>query len=341
VPALRLPVALLIYQPLALIFGGVAAVRGWRRTTPYALPAKWLGLWALAALILAMLYPARQIADLIWVLAPLWALAALELAERLAIEKETQSMLISAGQATMLFVLMAFAWNYLLMLSSANLIGGEAALRSILVLLVGVIGMGTVATALVALGWTWPIAHRGLVWGVSITLGLYMLAAGWGAWQVRPSGEQELWTHLPSAGETKLLVESITDISRWKTGFPNSLDVVVLADSPSLRWALRDWPGARYASELSPGELPSLIVAYKGQDSPALAASYRGQDFPWEAYPAWDGVLPADLARWLAFRKAPSQENEVILWVRADLFPGGIPETQAGIEAIPEENAAP
>jgi hypothetical protein len=115
------------------------------------------------------------------------------------------------------------------------------------------------------------------------------------------------------------------------------MDAVVLVDSPSLRWLLRDWPEVRWAAELSPGELPSAILAYKGQEPPALTARYRGQDFAWESAPAWGGVLPADLARWLVFRVGPEQQNELILWVRAGLFPGSSAGNQADIDAVPGE----
>ncbi len=330
VPALQLPVALLIYQPLPLIFGVIGAVQGWRNGLPQSGLARRLSLWALIALLLAVLYPARQVSDLAWTLVPLWALAALELAESLAPEEETQNRLIIAGQTALLFVLVVFAWNYLLVMSNANLLSGPATLRNMIILVVGAVGMGAVTTLLVSLGWSWPVARRGLVLGGSITLGLYMLSGMWGLSQVRPDGGQELWSQVPSYGEVNLFAKTITALSEWHTGQRNELDVVVLADSPSLRWALRFWPNARFAANLSPEDLPSAIVAYKGQEPPALAASYRGQDFPWESFPAWQGVLPPDLARWLAFRIAPLQSNEVILWARADLFPGGAlkPQTE-------------
>ncbi len=336
-PALRLPIALLVYHPLPLVFGCVAAARGWLGRSPQAGLARRLSLWALFGLLMPMLYPARQVEDLIWMLVPLWALAALEIADDLAVDIAAQNRPVAAGQAALLVILLAFGWNYLLVLSGANQLAGQAALRSMAILAVGVTGMGAVTTLLVSLGWTWPTAQRGLVWGVCLGLGLYMLAAGWGLWQVRPAGDQELWSRTPSAGEASLLASTLQDFSEWHTGFPRALDAVVLVDSPSLRWLLRDWPEVRYATELSPGELPSAILAYKGQEPPALTARYRGQDFAWETAPAWEGLLPADLARWLAFRQGPEQQNELILWVRADLFPGSSAEDQAELEAIPGE----
>ena len=341
VPALRLPIALLIYQPLPVIFGIAGAVRGWMHRYARHGMARRLSLWAIIALLAAMLYPARQVSDLIWVLIPLWALAALEFADGLASLGETQHRLIVVGQAVLLFLLLAFAWNYLLVLSNADLFSGPIAFRNIMILLVSAVVMGALTTGLVSLGWSWSIARRGLSWGISLTLGLYMLANMGGVSQVRPSGEQELWSHIPSYGETELLVKTASELSEWKTGHPHMLDVVLLADSPSLRWAFRSWPAMRYALNLAPNDQPSAIVAYKGQEPSALSANYRGQDFAWEVYPGWQGTIPPDLPRWLAFRQAPRQQTELILWARADLFPGSLLQPLPEIEFAPEEPIEP
>jgi hypothetical protein len=53
---------------------------------------------------------------------------------------------------------------------------------------------------------------------------------------------------------------------------------------------------------------------------------YLGQDFIFQVFPGWTQVLPNDLIRWLAYREAPLVQNQVILWARTDLFPGGILE---------------
>jgi len=58
-----------------------------------------------------------------------------------------------------------------------------------------------------------------------------------------------------------------------------------------------------------------------------LAKKYRGQDFVWELSPGWQGAFPPDLINWLTFRAAPLAESQIILWARADIFPGGLPGT--------------
>jgi hypothetical protein len=338
IPALQLPAALLIYEPLQLILGVAGAVRSWsKKMLPFQF-GRWLSLWALAALLVPMLYPARQVSDLIWVLIPLWGLAALELAHDLAMEVEKQNRMIVAGQTVLLLVLMVFAWNYLMVLSNANLLSGPAAWRNLLILVGGAAGMIVITTLLVSMGWSWPVARYGLVLGVSLALGFYMLSGMWGVSQVRPGSALELWSPIPAYGETDLFVKTISALSVQHTGQDKTLDAIVLADSSSLRWALRNWPNVRFTTNLSPKDVPSAIVAYQGQEPPSLAASYRGQDFPWESTPAWPGILPPDVSRWLTFRTAPLQSNEVILWARTDLFPDGAVKLQTQNPTSSEES---
>ena len=63
--------------------------------------------WFLSALLLGLLTPGRQIADLVWVLFPLWGLAALEL-QRYLPEGDLNP--ISLAQAGFMVVLLGLAW---------------------------------------------------------------------------------------------------------------------------------------------------------------------------------------------------------------------------------------
>jgi hypothetical protein len=130
-------------------------------------------------------------------------------------------------------------------------------------------------------------------------------------------------------GDADLLVQTLGELSSWQTGRPEAIDVRVEVDLPSLRWALRGYPRASFlgGGETSlPGAgqgLPSALITHQTQDTPSLASAYRGQDFIWSIYPAWSGGFPPDFFRWLVFRQSPVQQDQLILWARSDLFPGG------------------
>jgi hypothetical protein len=105
-------------------------------------------------------------------------------------------------------------------------------------------------------------------------------------------------------------------------------------DSPALRWMLRHQSRLTVLPEgeqlLAVGS-PSILITRQDVEEPGLAATYRGQDFVLRNYPGWSGPLPSNFPKWLVFRLAPQQQVQVILWVRADLFPGGSVESESNL----------
>jgi hypothetical protein len=323
VPALRLPVALLVYQPLVILFSLLAVVRVWRSDAPHSAFFRYLSLWAAFMLLLALAYPARQVGDLVWVIVPLWTLASYELARQFTRSAEYPALLISAGQASLILLLLIFSWLMLASLGNVRTVVTPEILRNALVLISGALLMIGLTTALVALGWSGDVSRQGMLWGITAGLTLWMLSGAVGSTQLRQGAEQELWTQPPVTTQVDLLLSTLGDLSAWQSGHRHTLDVAVFVEAPSLRWVLRDFPQARYGTNLSAGEMPAAILAYLGQETPTLTASYRGQDFAWQVYPAWQGVVPENLAQWLAFRAAPIQHSQIILWARDDIFPDG------------------
>lgn len=327
IPALRLPVALLVYQPLVVIFAIISIVRGWLYSNRLA---QSLSLWAVIALVLAILYPARQTGDLAWALVPLWVLAALELAWHLPDEIGATTRLVSVLHSLMVFVLLVLIWFNLLRMGM--LLEGQFWYWVVIGV---VVFMGIIVTLLISAGWSPAAARYGLVWGLSAALGLYMISGTWGASQLRANNPRELWNVNPGIGEADLLSNTLGDLSEWHTSLRQFLDIVVITDNPSMRWALRDLSNVRYNPELAAGNLPGSIISQQDQKTPSLAASYRGQDFAWLIYPDWSTILPANWLRWVIYRDAPVRNEQVILWARSDLFPGGVISQN---EAVPPQN---
>ena len=169
----RLLFALLVYQPLAVLFGLVAVVRGWvqgrRRTIR-------LSLWLLTATLVALFYPARQVGDLAWVLIPLWALAALELSNHVRVFMEERREV--SGVVLLVVILLVFSWlNYAgIALDPQNPVNvttnviriGDTVLFENMpptryILLLGVLLLLVVSLMMVALGWSARTARLGSV----------------------------------------------------------------------------------------------------------------------------------------------------------------------------------
>ena len=329
VPPLRLAAALLVYQPLAMIFGTIGAVRGWLRGDRLA---RTLSLWFLVAFALILVYPARQVFDLVWVLPPLWALAAIELAHDIRVD--SSSRLVAAGEAAAVFLLLAVVWMNLTGARMAVISTESYLLRA--GVLMGLLALGAVITLLVGLGWSWTAARAGLVWGVCAALGLYGISAMWSA-SFRSEPEQiDLWQPAPITRNADLFMKTVEDLSEWNTGLIREIDVTLAAEAPSLRWALRNYPELTTIPEGNVSALPntpSIVIARQTAETPRLAETYRGQDFAWWVYPGWEGALPPDFLRWLTTRQAPLRQEQVLLWARSDLFPGG----ESILDTVPVE----
>lgn len=340
VPALRLPTVLLVYQPLAILFGLLGILRAWRDQGEKSGFIKLLGIWAGIALLLAMVYPSRQTGDLVWVIVPLWAIAAYGLAGQFTISVERPLKLVSTAQAILIVLLLAFAWLMLASLGHARAVVTPEIQRNVLVLIVGASLMAGLTSTLVALGWSGEVSRQGMLWGITISLLIWMVPAVVSSTGLRAGTEHELWKQPPHTSQTDLMLSTLGDLSAWQTGHRQTIDIAVIVEAPSLQWALRDYPNARFRSHLAGGEMPTAIISYLGQETPALTASYRGQDFSWQVYPAWQGVLPPNLPQWLAFRKTPVQPSMIILWARVDIFPDDSQGTQ-GLEIPMEEFPSP
>jgi hypothetical protein len=322
IPALRLPAALLIYQPLVVLFALLAAWRGW-----WGLPnggraehlAAALSLWVLVSLLAAMIYPGRQVGDAAWALVPLWALAALELSRHLPGVEERPIRWAALGLTALLAILTVVVWvNFL------NIARYQANYGLYWIIIGGALLLGVISTLLVAAGWSAVSARLGLVWALCIILGVGMISSMWELAQLRPQAAQELWSTPPAVGQAELLVQSLTDLSRWSTGHDSEVEIVLLEDSPAMRWALRMFPNLRIANALAVTDSPPIVITTQAGQTPSLAQSYRGQDLVWRIFPGWQTALPPNFSAWLAFHLAPTAPEQIILWARADLFPGGM-----------------
>jgi hypothetical protein len=304
-----------------------------------------LSVWLLVILLLVLFYPARQVTDLGWVIVPLWALAALELARHFEIPAEITREV--SGVIVLTLIILTFAW-----LDLASLVGlpsASADANQRLVVFLATILLLILSLGLVALGWTVKIAKLGGLWGLVAALGVYTLAMAWGATGLRTPQGVELWAPRARIGEADLMLKSVDQLSDWSNGQKDSQSVTIVGlDSPALEWLLRDHH-VTTADALDPSSSPPLVITPTGVNTvgitptgvntvgvtptgentvgitpqvnqPKLASSYRGQDFVWRQIPAWDIVVPSNWIDWLVFHKLPQDSERIILWARNDLF---------------------
>ncbi|MBI1792585.1 MAG: hypothetical protein HYR70_00150 [Chloroflexi bacterium] len=304
--------SLVVYQPLALILGLIALVRGWRYGS---LRVKRLSLWALVTLLLALFYPARQASGLAWMLIPLWSLAALELTRNLNIFREERVEVL--GVVSLSVLILTFSWLDFLALIQLPVPSDQTALR--MGLLFGSLFLLVVSILLVAVGWSIRSARLGAIWGLVAVLSVYSLGAMFGAGGLRASPGSEFWSSGALPAEEYLLLTTVDQVSDWSKTNVNAQPITIVGiKSPALEWLLRKHK-VEVVDSLDVSVSPPIIITTE-QDNPGLAAGYRGQGFVWRQQPLWGNALLPDWMSWIVFRQMPQTSETIIVWVRSDLF---------------------
>ena len=365
VPALRQVAALAVYHPLAMIFGLAAVVRAWlpsnspapsdeENEEPTAVDAsaghtavaRWLSLWAAVALAVCLLLPGREIGDLVWVLIPLWALAAIQISNAMEgwLAAEQGPLVTASSVYTFLFLMLTLnllnlntLWPDLL---ARFQLSGALAQVSIIVAGIGL--MLVIVSALFWLYWSPRLMTSALSLSTVLVLSLTMIGSAWSLSQLRPDSVDELWrgseNRFAAPGQFSELYATLNQASIIDTGLrppdlssgglPTELEVVLvdpMPSSPALVWALRGF-SLRTAAAVAQDENAGAIItsSLPAQSSNRLNTKYRGQDLIWQITPGWSGAMPPDPFTWLLDHQAPKNSQSLIVWVRGDLFPGGI-----------------
>ena len=320
----RVLLTFLAYEPLGVFLAILSLIRGYRTKSRRILR---LGLWLGVALLLAIFY--RQASALVWAILPLLTLAALELSRALNIFAEER---VEVGVVVLaLMILLVYIWfdvSKIAMDPVSNLAATalpffgrtiQLAGASYMVLL-GAFLIMILCVSFVAFGWSVRTAWLGTTWALVIYLGIYSLAAAWGASGLRYPTGVELWSSDPAPAQPELLLASVDDVSEFSLGHDTSQPVIVMGiDSPALEWVLRGRP-VELVSTLDPQVAPPIVITPAMSDL-GLPAAYRGQDFIWRQRPRWQEMQNPEWIRWLVFRQLAREDETIVLWVRDDLFP--------------------
>jgi len=323
-PTVTTPARILLtfvgYEPLGLFLACFAILRGFRTKSKRYFPFM---LWSAVSLLLAVFY--RQAGELVWVSIPLLTLGALELSRAFDIRREE---LVEIGVVvTAILILLVYIWfnisnialNPFNQLPTTVLIFGEVQNPRILVLF-GSLAIVVVSITLVAFGWSARIARLGTTWSFAAFIGMYSVAAAWGASGLRSPNGVELWTSDSKPLQADLLIASVNDVSEFSLGHTQSQPVKVIGiASPALEWTLRNHR-VEVVSALDPQIAPPIVIT-QVMDDLGLPSAYRGQDFTWRQKPQWDIIQSADWIKWFVFRQLPMENETIILWARDDLFP--------------------
>ncbi len=301
--------AWLLYNPLLVVLAVLAFGRSLlkRSLTDLALAAWWL-----VALVIILLYPARQAADVVWVNIPMWALAARFVA---AVYLERLPSRLELGISLLAVVLLVSAWlNFLAILAAQS--SDQTARWFAVAFMLAFLG---VAIILITWGWSWRVAIRGTSIGLFFVLALFTLSSAWRAADLSSHSGQEIFSTGPEFSGAALLSKTVADFSLWNTGDPKAIDLVVANESSSVQWLFRDFPNASTADVVSTNQSPSLVVTGE-QSSLGVTGAYAKLPFVKEEQPDWESMQVTDWLNWMIFRQAPVKKVNLDLWARTNLF---------------------
>lgn len=310
----RFLIYFLINNPLALLFGILGFIFAWQTD---ARLGKASSIWFVLCLLVLVIYPHRQAADLIWLALPLWFAAAAVLVNLYHLAPGTW---VTRGLAGLVVVLASLNWlTFTGMIFQA---ATENALLLELGLLAASIALLILSATIVSSEWGWNSAWKGVSSGAAITLLLFLVASLSLDAYIRDKDPRSIFSGGSGTGQVALLGESIADVSITATGRPDSIQGAVIGGSDTLRWALREFEGFDYLVSLAPGtDYPILVTTGEG-DFQAIQEYYRGQDFVLSSGPGWGRILPDNWISWIAFREGPVVKEYLILWVRNDIYSG-------------------
>jgi len=310
-PVLRMLVSLSVYGLMPLIFGLAAVVRGAIGRDRLSVG---LGLWALVVLVLVLAYPSRQVADLAWVLLPLWALAALELGRHFDLAGRNPWEL--AGVIVLVTVLLVFGWLNLASLSATGVTSPDA--RTHLYVFGLVVLLLVLSLLLIGSGWSSDLSRLGLVWGGALFLGAYTISVMTGTAGLRQPLTADLWQPEPKILSADLVLKVASQVSDLNRGAAGSLPLTIAGvDSPALQWIFRDWQ-VQTVTSLSPNDTPALVLT-PSTTTLSQSQGYRGEGFSWQQTSNWDTTAVSDWLRWFLYHQMPGSHTTIVLWVRGDL----------------------
>lgn len=277
--------------------------------------------WLIAAFVLFLLYPSKHPLDWAWVVLPLWCFAAVNIT--ILFEDWRQIDMTTFGAAVFLFVLQVF---FLLnWITAVNVEYDSQQLVWRAILLGGTFLLMTLTLLMVLFGWGIKPGINALTISLGTLLILFnVLGGALKATGVNGMTQMEVWRNSAYPSQIYLLKQTVRDLGEWNHGDADLLEVTIVGiDDPVLQWELRQY-NLQSVNVLSPGDSPEVVVSSStGGDQ--WSESYRGQSFVIGEAPIWEGMTLREWQQWMFYRKAPTQQTEVILWSRADLFPGSEP----------------
>jgi len=306
---------LLVYYPSGIILGLWQGLQGsFKKDTS----DRWLLAAVAVSLLVILIYPSRQISDLIWISFPLWALTSRKLVRLIHdVQSETLSVLCQAG---LIVILLGFTWLNFVSYARVLTFDPASAEKRLLAMLISML-LVIAISVLVGWGWSWKIALKGFTIGLSMILLLYGVGTGVRAAGLGANPCNEPWRVSPCFSQRDVLIKTLEDVSEWNVLSKNGANLVVDVPSNMLRWELRNFPNVQFGSE-APSTDQSMVIISEENEHQDLVDSYVGQDFVLTGEPDWTGLLTNNISMWVTLREIPQINRLIVVWIHNNYMLG-------------------
>lgn len=313
-PWLLLPFSLIAHSLAGFVFGLWGSLRALISRDKKDL---FLLTWWLVGLIFVFLYPASQPAEMLWVTLPLWILTGRVINENFNL-KASRKFYVGAA-ALIIIVISAF-----ILLALRSLVNPNVTQPDPVGLLVAIVGGGIILTAvilLIRLRTSEITALTSLIAGLLLVTVASSISISVNSARFSAEGASQLWFPEENKVSTSLMRITIDRILEWNATQTPPIEIIVSDfNEPSMRWALRAYDPVWFVSTLSAQSQPGIIIT-DVQTRPEISNAYRGQDLVWSRQTLWAEMSPFEYLNFLITRNVPTQDQEMILWVRTDLMP--------------------
>lgn len=305
----------LIIQIPVICLGIWGLLTGIKRKDPLV---NFLGIWWGIQLLISVLNPSRNLAELFWISIPMLVLASTTI-ERFIAQRQSENRWVFLAETVLVVALCVFSMMNFAALVNASGLDAETMRNRIIGTLLPLVLLAVV-TLLFAWGWSSNSTRRGLVVGLGLIFFAVWIGSAWkaadlGSW---PEYEFKFGGQTPVGTET--LLSSMSDLSRWTTSQANRIDVLVAGlDSDSLMWALRDFENLDLETSFNQNMTPSIILTPVETEIQGTSA-YRGQKVLWAVEPDFEEMSIQDWMKWGLFRTGPQKNIELIFWAKNTLF---------------------
>lgn len=277
-----------------------------------------LGFWWVVGLFLVVLNPSHSIWSLVLADLPLFILCSLQIT-RLIDGMKIQSKVVVTIETMITFSLIIFSTiNFLNLVNFPP--ADDVLLRNRLLGTLLPLGLWIAFSALLAWGWDNPSTRSGLVIGLGVLLFGLLAGSGWKAAGLGSQPHNEFFVSGSYVSGKLDVKQTLSDIARWNNGEATRIDVDLAGiSSPSLEWFLRDIEKVTKNLVFPVTYTPSVVIS--GMDSIVNSqALYRGKTIIWSVRPDLENLTWQDWVKWFFNRSIPENQNNILLWVRNDLF---------------------